>query len=78
MCVSHSVHVQSRARPRGPIKSKHVVRHVSEPTSGSDEDYENEYAYTTTHGETVTVTIANIKTTMLIDSESTCNIVNTA
>ena len=52
--MSHS------ARPRVPIKSKHVVRHVSEPTSDSEEDYENEYAYTTTHGETVTVAIANI------------------
>ena len=36
------------------------------------------YEYTTTHGETVTVAIANIKTTMLIDSGSTCNIINTA
>ena len=78
MCMSHSAHAQSRARPRVPIKSKHVVRHVSESTSGSEEDYENEYAYTTTHGETVTVTIANITTTMLIDSGSTCNIINTA
>ena len=73
-----NVHAQSCARPRVPIKSKHVVRHVSEPTSGSEEAYENEYAYTTTHGETVTVAIANIQTTMLIDSGSTCNIINTA
>ena len=78
MCMSHSAHAQSRARPRVPIKSKHVVRRVSEPTSGSEEDYENEYAYTTTHGETVTVAIANIKPTMSIDSGSTCNIINTA
>ena len=77
MCMSHSAHAQSRARPRGPIKSKNVVRHVSEPTSGSEEDYENEYAYTTTHGETMTVAIVN-KKNMLIDSGSTCNIINTA
>ena len=76
--MSHSAHAQSCARPRGQIKSKHVVRHVSEPNSGSEQDYETEYAYTTTHGETVTVAIANIKTTMLIDSGSTCNIINTA
>ena len=63
---------------RQDIKSKHVVRHVSEPNNGSEEDYENEYAYTNTHGEAVTVSIASIKTTMLIDTGSTCNIINRA
>ena len=49
ICMSHSAHAQSRAqsraRPRVQIKSKHVDRHVS----GSEEDPENEYAYTTHH-----------------------------
>ena len=36
------------------------------------------FNYTTTHGETVKVVIANIKTTMLIDSGSTFIIINTA
>ena len=36
--MSHSANAQSRARPRVQIKSKHVVRHVSEPNSGSEED----------------------------------------
>ena len=47
--MSHSANAQSRARPRVQIKSKHVVRHVSEPNSGSEEDYENEYMRTQLH-----------------------------
>ena len=52
------------------------VRYVSEPSSGSDDDYMNEYAYATSLSKSVTVTVGDVPISMLIDSGSTWNTLN--
>ncbi|KAI0236936.1 hypothetical protein LSAT2_012540, partial [Lamellibrachia satsuma] len=73
MCGHHKKQTQSRHCLR------HTVKYVRDESSdsGSDNDYQNEYTFSTSQGETVTVSIGNVPVTMLIDSGSTCNIINT-
>ena len=75
--VCRNNNAQSRAPQRHESRTqKHAVRHVSESASGSEGEYEDEYTFSTARGETVEVTIGGVKTTMIIDSGSTCNIIN--
>ena len=73
MCGHHKKQTQSRHCPRHTVK---YVRHQSSD-SGSESDCQNECTFSTYQGETVTVLIGNVPVTMLIDSGSTCNIINT-
>ena len=52
------------------------VRYVSEPSSGSDDDYRSEYAYAMSQSKSVTMTVGDVPISMLIDSGSTCNTLN--
>ena len=58
---------------------KHAVRYVEADNSSPDE-CTDEYAYKImpSQGETVSAKVGNMPVTMLIDSGSTCNIINSA
>ena len=53
------------------------VQYSSKSSSGSDDNYQAEYAYATSHSKSITVTVGDVPVEMLIDSGSTCNTLNT-
>ena len=53
------------------------VQYSSKSSSGSDDNYQAEYAYATSHSKSITVTVGDVPLEMLIDSGSTCNTLNT-
>ena len=54
----------------------HKVQYVSDNSSGTNDDYQSEYTYATSLGESVTVMVGGIPVKMHVDSGSTCNTIN--
>ena len=59
----------------------YIVKYVEEElsSSGSDDEYQNEYAYSVDElsNSAVSVNVAGVAVNMLIDSGATCNTINT-
>ena len=74
MCPTKDESTQSR-------KAKYRVKYVKEElsSSGLDDEYRNEYAYSIDEpsNSTVSVNVAGVAVNMLIDSGATCNTINT-
>ena len=57
--------------------AKYVVNARATKSTGTDDDYESEYNMSATSpGERVTVMVGGVPVKMLVDSASTCNIIN--
>ena len=53
------------------------IQYVSKSSSGSDDEYQTEYTYATSHSKSLTMTVGDVPVEMFIDSGSTRDTLNT-